>query len=387
MSALEPDDVRAIAVLRANRIGDLVFALPALDALRARFPGSNIVLLGREWHADLLANRPCPVDRVEVIPVDPLPGPGDDRPAARAFLERLRAQRFDVAVQLHGGGGASNAFVRALGARISVGMRTPDAQPLDRWIPYVYHQHEVLRYLEVVGLAGAPPRGVEPHLAATDGDLDASLEVVERGAPFAVLHPGATDPRRRWPAASFAAVGGALRERGLRVVVTGTGDEGAILEEIRSSAREQPIVARPPSLRALVGVLARASVVVANDTGPLHLAGAVGTPTVGVYWVGNLINGGPLTVDQRRHATSWRLACPECGFDATLGRCEHNESFVADVPVDEVLAAAVDLLERHRPRSDVLRTPSDGLSAGSSERRPRDREASSAPPGGTHRTA
>lgn len=63
------EDVRRIAVLRANAIGDLVFALPALDALRAAYHQAEIVLLGLPWHADFLAGRPGPIDRVEVVPV------------------------------------------------------------------------------------------------------------------------------------------------------------------------------------------------------------------------------------------------------------------------------------------------------------------------------
>jgi ADP-heptose:LPS heptosyltransferase len=101
----------------------------------------------------------------------------------------------------------------------------------------------------------------------------------------------------------------------------------------------------------MVGVLARARLVIANDSGPRHLAAALGTPTVGVYWVGNVINAGPLLRARHRVGVSFRQACPVCGIDqASVGteRCPHDDSFVADVTVDEVLAHARDLLDVDR---------------------------------------
>jgi ADP-heptose:LPS heptosyltransferase len=83
---------------------------------------------------------------------------------------------------------------------------------------------------------------------------------------------------------------------------------------------------------------------VANDTGPLHLAAAVGAATVGVFWCGNMINAGPVTRSRHRPAISWRLECPVCGTNCITGSCEHDESFVAGVPVAEVRSAVLDLL-------------------------------------------
>src|SRR4051794_32912295 len=96
-------DVRKIAVLRASGIGDFVFTLPALEAIRATYGGAEIVLLGKAWHRDLLAGRPGPVDRVVVVP--PIPGVGEppdafaDSAELDAFFARMVDERFDVALQ------------------------------------------------------------------------------------------------------------------------------------------------------------------------------------------------------------------------------------------------------------------------------------------------
>ncbi len=344
-------DVQRIAVLRANAIGDLIFALPALDALRAAYPQAEIVLLGLPWHAGLLRDRPGPIDRVEVVPVyHPIReevGRAEDPAEKERFFAAMAHERFDLALQIHGGGRNSNPFVLRLGARATAGLRTPDAAALDRWVPYVYYQPEVHRYLEVMALVGAPPVTFAPRLHVLPGDLEESYAAVpEAEEPLAVLHPGAGDPRRHWSPAGFAAVGDALAQAGARVVVIGGRPEersivGAVVRGMRAPALN---LAGGISLQGLVGLLSRCALFVGNDSGPLHLAGAVGTRTVGVFWAGNVITAGPLTRSHHRLAISWRLTCPECGVDTTQTPCPHRASFVADVPVNEVLAPALELL-------------------------------------------
>ena len=239
---VEPD-VRKIAVLRVNGLGDFISAVPALEALRAAYPAAEIVLLAKDWHAAFLAGRPGPVNRVVVVP-----------PA---------------------GGGVPT--------------------PL------------------------GPP-------------------------PLVALHPGATDPRRWWPADKFAAVGDALAAAGAQVVVTGTqGEQQVVAAVVRAMTSEAQDLCAQLSLGGLAGLLSRCRVVVANDSGPLHLAASVGAATVGIYWCFNLINWGPPTRSRHRPSVSWRLTCPVCGIDHTQGRCDHRASFVADVPTEGVVASALDL--------------------------------------------
>ncbi|SCE80751.1 glycosyltransferase family 9 protein [Micromonospora mirobrigensis] len=352
-------DVERIAVLRANALGDFIFTLPALDSLRAAYPEAEIVLLGAPWHAKLLRDRPGPVDRVLVVP--PAAGiraadPGEPEVAREDFLAAARAERFDLALQLHGGGANSNPLVAGLGARVTAGLRAEDAPPLDRWIRYVYYQHEVIRYLEAVALVGAPASTVIPALAVTDTDRAEARRVLgEPGRPRVALHPGATDNRRRWPPERFGEVARALTGDGYEVLVTGTPSEREVVDRVVASAGV-PVRAEVGTLG--LGGLAAAyqgcALVISNDTGPLHLAGAVGTATVGVYWVGNLINGATPLRARHRPIASWTTNCPVCGVDCTRDiyphrpgddGCEHRDSFVADVPVVEVLEAAHDLLK------------------------------------------
>lgn len=354
---------RKIAVLRAVGLGDLVTAMPALEALRAAFPHAEIVLLGRPLYKELLAGRDSPVDRVEVVP--PMRGIADrdGEPVSAelraSFVQRMRDEVFDMALQLHGGGGNSNLLVRELGASFTAGMRAPDAPPLDAWIPYIYYQPEILRLLEVVSLVRAHPVTVRPRLALSEGDFAASRAVLpETGRPLAVLHPGSSDPRRRWPAHNFAEVGDALAEEGYDIAVVGE-CEGRLGRQV-AAAMHAPAadLSDRCSPVALLGTIARAAIFVGNDSGPLHLANAVRTPAVGVYWCGNLINAEPGTRTSNRPVIGWRVDCPVCGADCTRETCEHDASFVADVRVEDVLGAALDLLGiRPRVREVPVRQP------------------------------
>ncbi|GHO94124.1 LPS biosynthesis-related glycosyltransferase [Reticulibacter mediterranei] len=347
--------VHKIAVLRANALGDFIFTLPALEALRTTYPNAEIVLLAKEWHASFLARRPSPINRVVVIPtyggVGAEPGEVEEDPIEQErFFQHMQQERFDLALQLHGGGAHSNPFVLRLGARMTAGTQTPDAPVLDRSIPYIYFQHEVLRYLEVVSLVGATSNCIEPHIEVTKEDFAEVERVVpDQGRPLVALHPGAGDPRRRWPAEKFAAVGDALAAAGAHVLVTGTKSECGTVEAVVGHMQsEGQNLAEQISLGGLAALFKRCRVVVSNDSGPLHLASAVGAATIGIYWCFNMINSSILTRSRHRPFVSWQLLCPVCGSNHTHADCPHEVSFVSEVPGEDVTAATLDLFKEHK---------------------------------------
>ncbi|MFW2513375.1 glycosyltransferase family 9 protein [Demequina sp. SO4-13] len=341
---IEPNVAR-IAVLRGGGLGDLMFAMPALAALRRAYPQAEIILLGTAVHRELLAGRAGPVDEVVVMP--------EDDPDRSRVCEEIAARGVDVAVQMHGGGRHSNPVVRSLQARVTVGQRTPDALSLDRDIPFAYWHHEALRWLETVTLLGAAPCDLEPHLVVKDEErqqaerLREELMVGAQG-PLVVVHPGALDPRRRWPAERFGEVAARIVETGGCAVVVGSVDEAPLAHEVVMSARGRLAQSESPrvlslagalDLGSLLGLLDRADALVGNDSGPRHLAHAVGTATASVYWCGNVINAAPITRHRHRVSVGWTTRCPTCGVPqarADQARCPHDDSFVSDVSVDEL---------------------------------------------------
>lgn len=346
-------DVKKIAILKADSFGDFIYILPALEALRHTYPNAEIVLLARDWHATFLKNRPTPIDRVIVVPpyggVSEEPEFPVDPNELKQFFASLRAEHFDLAIQLHDGGRYANSLLLKAGARISAGLKTPDAVALDRWLPYNTLQHEIIRYQEVVSLVGVPkPLYSWPRLTVTRADLYASLEIVPEQQLFLVaLHPGANDPRQRWPEANFAAVGDVLATLGARIVVIGTQAEkeltASVVEQMHMPAQD---LAGQLSPASLTGLLARCRLLVSNDTGPQRVASALGTATVGIYWCLNMITAMPLNRLQQRPLVSWQLQCPTCDCNVLYETCEHADSLVANISIAEVIAAAKELITR-----------------------------------------
>ncbi|MCG5433626.1 glycosyltransferase family 9 protein [Mycobacterium sp. MYCO198283] len=353
-------DVRRIAVLRGDGLGDVLLAGPAIDALAAAYPDAEIVLMCAPGNDQLYRGRPSAVTEVVPLPyahgvhdVGAGNGEGND---PRAFRDAVCRRPIDLGVQLHGGGRWSNPFLLALAPRWTVGTRTPDAAELTRWLPYRPYQHAVLRWLEVAGLAGAPPVTLDPRVEVTDADRAAARRVLPPSdRPTLVIHPGARDPRRRWPPEHFAAVAAACLRDGARAVIVGTAAERTVMRDVAAKvdgmvvggARHRVTVLDGLDLAALVGVLDAGDVLLGNDSGVRHLAQAVGTPTVGIYWIGNAFNAAPLGRLRHRVLMSFTTQCPLCGRDCTrpeTPRCEHDVPIVADIAPDEVLDEVRELL-------------------------------------------
>lgn len=359
------DGVAKIAVLRPNAVGDFVFALPALHALKAAYPQAELVLIGKAWHRGFLAGRPGPVDRVVELPA--LPGVGapvdgridagddasTDAQAIETFVERMRDERFDLALQMFGSGRYSNAFLVRWGARITAGWRGSGAPALDRWIAYREPMPRRLALLEIAGSVGAWPGPLPlPELALTEVDRQeaAALLPVSPGERLVVLQPGATDRRRCWPAERFAALGDLLAASGARILVNGSPGEAALVDAVLHRMRQPATgLAGRLGLGGLGGLLARAALLVSNDTGPLHLALALGVPSVGIFWLTNAIEGMPLHPSYLSLAVATTTRCAVCGQDNLQHRCPHDPSFVDDVSLEQVAVLARAALEHGVP--------------------------------------
>jgi ADP-heptose:LPS heptosyltransferase len=364
------DGVRRIAVLRCNALGDYLMTTPALAALRNAFPQAELTLLGGAWHAEFLSGRPGPVDRVLVVPrVTGLAGQPAGAPPETAlpqFLTEARAYRYDLAVQLHGGGAASNPLMRALGARRSIGLQAENAAPLDATVPYRYYQSEVFRYLEVVALVGAQGPPEYPELTVVEQERATAAALLPGDGPWVALHPGAGDPRRRWAPERFAAVADHLTAAGVRPVLVGSSADTPASTAVRRHATTPPHdLTGHTDLGTLAAVLGRCAVLVANDSGPLHLAHAVGPATVGLYWCGNAINAAPTVRTRHRPLLSWTVHCPVCGTDTSTAGfphrpgdgCAHRPSFLDQIPVVEVIDEVLDLLHRTSTAAEQARQP------------------------------
>jgi ADP-heptose:LPS heptosyltransferase len=288
--------VERIAVVRAlPGLGDLLCLTPALRALRAAFPAAHVALVGLPNAALLLERLGSYVD--ELLPFPGFPGLPEvpfDQDRLDGFVAQAHERHFDLALQLHGNGPQSSAFTALLGARVTAGYG-PEAP----FLPPADDLPEVRRPLRVLAHLGIPDRGDAVELPLTDDDERAAASLVPP-APYAVLHPGAADPARRWPPQRFAAVADALAERGLVPVVTGTEGERATVARVRRLAEAQTLDLTARTSLGALGVLLRdARITVTNDTGTSHVAAAVGARSVVVFRASDPARWAPL--DRTRH--------------------------------------------------------------------------------------
>lgn len=338
----DSQSVRAILVMRLYFVGDMLLATPVFEALKTRFPDASLVVLLKKRARPVLDNNPHVDDVLEYDGAKHYHGP-----AWRWRLARqLRRRSFDLAVDLTGDL-RSSWLLYATSPAYRVGFNHAGCGfLLDRRIPYLATGHVVDHLLSAVETVGARPVAAVPRIYLGDDERDAASallgEVGIRDTPFAVLSPGANWRFRRWPAERYAFLAAALRSRfGLPSVVTGSRADaalaGRIAEESRGAARSLAGVA---SLREFAGLASLARVFVGNDSGPLHIAAAVGTPVVALFGPNTperfAPRGSPSRVLWRRHP------CSPCDQRACA---RPDDPCMAAIQVDEVAAAVESLLE------------------------------------------
>jgi ADP-heptose:LPS heptosyltransferase len=320
---------RRVVILRALQLGDMLCAVPALRALRAALPQAELVLAGLPWARDFAARYRMYLDGFRELPGYPgLPERPPEPARVAPWLVERQAERFDLAVQMHGSGRVTNPLVALLGARRTAGFFVPGDYCPDPelFLPYPDYGLEVHRLLRLAEFLGARRQGDELEFPILPADFEElrRLEGVESLEPggYVCVHPGASVAPRRWPPERFAEVARALATWGLRLVFTGTEQEIALCRAVgQTLAGPYLNSAGRTSLGGLAALLRGARLLVCNDTGVSHLAAALVVPSVVISTGRNPDRWAPL--DGRRH----RVLCRDGG-----------------VPPDEVLRHAGELL-------------------------------------------
>jgi lipopolysaccharide heptosyltransferase II len=293
---LDPASVRRILVIRLDLLGDLVFAAPTIAALRAAYPTAELTLLTLPYTRPLAALIPG-VDRTLALDVNRYRRPDGwwHLGEAIALVRGLRAARFDLCLALHG----RPAGVLALlsGTRYRVGYAA-HAYPFAFNVPvpgrrYDRRQHETRYCLDLARAVGADGPAVPRLLTPSAAFPVPGLTPGER---YVVVHPGASNgSAKRWSAAAWAQLArDAPHALGVRVVLSGGESERALVAAVAAGAGDAAVPLVGTSLLDLAALLAGAEALVSGDTGPLHLAAALGRPVLGVYGPTDPGQTGPL---------------------------------------------------------------------------------------------
>jgi heptosyltransferase-1 len=329
-------------IVRLGAMGDVVHAIPVAAALRRAFPAARIDWLVSAKHREILDLVPV-IDRRLVI--------NDRNDAAGgtplvAAIRELRAGHYDVALDLQGLI-KSAVLARASGAPRVVGFSSAYARERLARVFYteafdpgrggLYNPRET-RHVVDINLAVLSVLGI--LAPATEFPIDqvdsAAARTASRqtGGRYVLLNPGAAWPNKRWPPARLAAVAADLHKRyGLMsVVLWGPGEE-ALASEVVAGAGGAAVLSSQTSIADLVALARGAALMVSGDTGPTHVAAALGTPIVGIYGPTRPARNGPLSP---LDVTVSRDAVCECHH---LRRCRLDRMCLLDIEVAEVLAA------------------------------------------------
>jgi lipopolysaccharide heptosyltransferase II len=352
-----PDEVRRILIRANNWIGDVVMISPAVRAIRAHFRDARIAILAKRWVLDAVRGHPYYDDLVEF----------DDEGRHRGARGRLRLaaelrrERFDLAVLFQKAFEA--AFLAcAAGARRRYGYATDgrsalltDALPLPP--PGTHHVDVFLGLARALGCPVADPHPVFHLGPEAERAADGLLERAGFGshAPLVAIHAGASKAPRAWHPGRFALLGRGLVERAeARLILLGGPGDGAILAEIAGATpRERTLVPDPRTpLRTSAALLARCHLFVGNDSGPMHLAAALGVPAVAIFGPGDPDRTAPRSARAPVTVLSRRYPCSPCRQDF-FRECAPGPAgkpfCLEEITVGEVESAALALLRRRHP--------------------------------------
>ena len=344
---------RRILAVRLDALGDVLMTTPALRALKRAKRGRHLTLLTSAAGAEIARLVP-EIDAVIVYQAPWMRASGGiAADVDRAAIDVLRAGNFDAAAIFTVY--SQNPWAAALLCRLAdiprrlAHSRENPYQLLTDWVPESEPQsllrHEVRRQLDLVAHVGAVSDDLRLSLAPpadAHARARALLEVarVDTRTPWVVIHPGASAPSRRYPAEAYAQAARTLARRyGWQIVFSGSAGEAALIEHIQTlmGAASHSTAGRL-DLPAFCALIDMAPVVITNNTGPAHIAAALGTPVVDLYALTNLQHM-PWMVDSR--VLYHDVPCKHC-YKSICPQGHHD--CLRLVPPDAVVNAALDLV-------------------------------------------
>ena len=333
-SSRAPHNDERFLIVRLGSLGDVIHAIPAAAALRNHFPHAHIDWMVDPRYVELLDLVEC-ID--QPIAVDPRQSVGTS--SVLGTVSDLRRARYDAVIDLQGLL-KSAVLARLCGGRRTIGFpRRHLREPIARLFyttapdpgPAV---HVIDKNLVLLAALGVSDRRVHfpiriPHTPTVES-------VVERMGPgrFALLNPGAAWPNKRWPPERFGVIAASLRaELGIRsLVLWGPGEE-SLAAEVAAASHGAAESAPQTTIADVVGIARQAQVMVSGDTGPLHIAGAVGTPIVALFGPTFPERNGPWSPSD---VVISRVAQCECRYER---RCRRSVPCINDIAVEDVMNA------------------------------------------------
>ena len=367
---LSPDELRSrdfsrILLIKLSAVGDVVHTIPVLNKLRRRYPNAQLDWLVTPAIAELLQHHPA------ISNVIPFTRKGQGLSAIAALTDyarlaaKLRAVRYDLVVDMHGQIRTA-LLARATGAPARVGFGRPRAevwQASERtfpeqtrkhawqgaregsWLAYTHaipvptlEMHAVDRYLNVgplLDLDDSPADFSFPIPPEADGRIEALLDYYEIAkAKIVVMAPGTIWETKQWRREAFAEVARHFLQKGFAVTLIGSERERAVCSEVAALAPGTVNLGGETTLSELAALIRRATICVTNDSGPMHLAVALGRPVISIFGPTDPIWIGPYRRDGA--VLQAKLPCVPC-YLRQLSRCAYRHACMHDVAASAVI--------------------------------------------------
>jgi lipopolysaccharide heptosyltransferase II len=310
--------ISRILLTRLRFIGDIVLTTPAIENVRRAYPDAHIAYLGDKFAISLLEQNP---HLNELIGYDLV---------RSSMLEQLRVGRllrrkkYDLVIDFFGNP-RSALVCRMSGARARVGperkgrgwlytLQVPDDGTPKSAVDY---------HNATIAAAGIPAVSRTTHLYLTGSERDEAMRYlrseqigVDQARPLVALHVGASWPAKKWPPEKFAAVADCVKnEMGAAVLLLSGPNDVEAVNATLGAAATRPVVIPPLPLRRLAAVISLCRVFVGNDAGPMHIAAALGIPTIGIFGPGEEEIWFPYSQTAGHRALRKDVPCHPCHLD------------------------------------------------------------------------
>jgi lipopolysaccharide heptosyltransferase II len=331
-----------ILVIRPGGIGDAALLYPLLNALKARFKNSEIDILAEKRNSGILVGCPF-INEVFLYDSAPL-----------FVLYKALKKNYDIVIDSEQWHRLSAVVAYLTRAPIRVGFATNNrSQLFTHGVPYNHEQYEVFSFLNLCSTITGDDcefNNLSPFIPIDQKLISKfSLPIEElrrRSVAIAGIFSGATTRERRWEASKFAELIKGLIEEGFGIVIIGGKDDVAESNKLEKIANRDVTInyAAKTSLIETAAIISQVDVFVSSDTGLMHLAYGVGTPTVSLFGAGIQEKWAP--IGNNNIAINKHLLCSPCTRFGYTPKCPYDVRCLSDISVEEVKAAVLELVSR-----------------------------------------
>ena len=353
---IRPNAVGRILLIRTAYLGDVIMTLPILKPLKERFPKASVTVLTSSGGREILQNNPY-VD--DVIVYEPFWFYPSRFRGYLTFLSGFRKRSFDLVIEARAD--IRDILFLVLPARSKA--KLSYAVGGGRYIlthvaPYERRKHKVDYHLDLVRYLGGRTDSIRWGICLTEAEKEDVAQLLQKSGvsePYFCVHPGGRLPLKRWPSDRWAILCDRMIDRfQLPLLLLSAGPEIGLVGEITGLMRNRPIIlAGKTTIRQLSGVLAQASLLVCNDSAPMHIAAALGTATVAIFGPSKSIETGPY--GKNHVIVEKEFACrPTC--DESRCTNKHHHACMESISVEDVFH----VVEKQMDRIKKIGSKSEG---------------------------